>query len=269
MTTAWQTLQQGDFSGALNLSKHEIKASPKDIEKRFLLAQLFIMSERPDEAIAALDVEEPADQRDAYGLRYHLGLLRAEQKRLAWLTRGEGSPAFAMPPPEWVEDYLKAHQLACAGDHTGALKLMQQTHPRITGAPGRLNGEVVHGIREGDDGLGPFLEVLSPDVYLLVPFSQIGSMVFSPPTSHPELLWRPVNLTLANGSRPPLRVPTLYAGLPTDDEHRLGQKTSYPAELPGLKRGVGQKRLQYNHPDGSSGLIPLRDVASFEAGVFA
>jgi protein involved in temperature-dependent protein secretion len=266
MTTAWDALLQGKCTEALQLARAESESEPDDINRCFFLAQLLIITGDPDAALAALDVTPPANPRDDAGHRYHLGLLRAEKARLAWLSRGEGQPAFAMPPPPWATAYLEAHQQHCRGDAERAAATMRAVHPDIPGSPGLVDNIQAVDVRDVDDFLGPFLEVLAPDLYLLIPLSQLQSLQLSPPENYPELLWRPADVTLVGGSRPPLRLPTLYAGVgKPDDAHRSGAQTTFLPAGGGLCRGMGQRQLLLTLPDGQTQRVPLRGLSTFSA----
>ena len=137
---------------------------------------------------------------------------------------------------------------------------------QLAAAPqGSHRGPAVWDLRDGDDLISPFLEVIIHDTYIWLPFEQIKHLTISPPQHLRDLLWIAAVLESHHGPVGEVFLPVLYAGSSehADDRLKLGRMTDWQAITEGLVKGVGQHLWFIDEQD--RGLLEVRDL-TLEAG---
>jgi type VI secretion system protein ImpE len=170
-------------------------------------------------------------------------LIRAETARQDWYRDGR--------PPEFLTDisaaarlHLEAGVKARAGDGQGAAALWAEAETLRRAPAGQHKGAAFADFRDLDDACGGMLEVLSADgSYFWVGLDEVLGLDFAPAKRLSDLIWRPVRLTLRDGTAGSLYMPTIYVGAGSEgltDQHRLGRLTDWVGR-DGAILGRGQR----------------------------
>jgi len=185
-------------------------------------------------------------------------LIRAEQLRET-VFAGTVMPDLLKPPSPWLEDMIKA--LRTPGEEGAALRrdALAQA-PESAGSYGESSS--FSWIADGDERLGPVLEVMFGDSYYWVPFELVASVNIPKPTNAMDLVWTPVELELIDHPRRIAYMPARYPSMAGDtvSESRLtGRETVWSETSEGVWIGQG-RRVWYVDGD---------PVDMFEAGRIA
>lgn len=237
-------LRAGDLEGAITLATRLVDDAPDDDGTRFCLFELLVMADRFDEAraqIARLGHDETTN--DSVAL--FAGLLTATEARHAFLVEGQGEVAvLSAEPPDWVGEQIGAIQSLARGG-AGAAHRAHAALRRWRADPGApaavVDGKRVDGFCDADDALAPFVEVVVPDRYLLVPLTDLIRLEFEPVRAFPDRIWRPVTL-VTTAQKGQAWIPGCYAGSGAAGGHvALGGVTTFAYPADGLRRGAGQR----------------------------
>jgi len=88
MTTAGDLLKSGKLKDAVDAATASVKSNPKDLEARWLLAELLILSGQFDRADAQFDTMMTLEPRAAVAATPIRQLLRAEAARRQFFDEG-------------------------------------------------------------------------------------------------------------------------------------------------------------------------------------
>lgn len=258
MPTPRELLDAGDLSAAVQSAIDGVKSSPTDAGKRWLLAELLVLSgdlERADKHFDFLSTQ--GDQPDLAAV---LGrqLLRAETARREVFTSGR-VPEFLGQPPEHAKLALQALVAVRDGKPEDAAKLLADADAARPELKGTRDGTAFVGFRDLDDLSAGVCEVFTSNGnYYWVPFETIETMEFRKPTRPKDLHWRSVKMSVAGGPDGEVYVPATYPGVHTmADEYKLGRTTSY-ADGPPV-RGSGLREFLVG--DASVTVLELESVA--------
>jgi type VI secretion system protein ImpE len=127
--------------------------------------------------------------------------------------------------------------------------------------PGRCNGSSFHNFHDGDDLLGPFLEVLYQSNYFWLPFEQIRHLEIQPPSTLRDLLWTPAKVELRDRPLGDVFVPAQYFGSHehSDDLIKLGRMTDWKSVGKDTLLGVGQRTFFADETE-----YPLLEIRKIE-----
>ena len=170
----------------------------------------------------------------------------------------KAQPEFLAAPPEHIRLRLLGMTQLADGASAEAAESFQQANDQAPALKGTLNDKPFEGLRDGDDCLGPVLEVLSKGRYFWVPFEQIESVTMSAPRFPRDLLWIRADLETKEGDAGPVFLPSLYPGTSqeTDAQLKLGRLTDWRGEA--IVRGVGLKTFFVG--DQESGILDWRSL---------
>jgi type VI secretion system protein ImpE len=220
---------RGELDNAIGAVTLEVKAAPRDFDKRGFLAELLAIRGELDRSDAQLDAMAKLDTGASPGLALFRQLIRAERTR-AEVHRQGRAPELLAAPTETVRNALHALTLLRTGDLAGAAQAVEQLEEKRPKLSGVCDGDKFDDFRDLDDICAGVLEVLTSTGKLMwVPFDSIASIVFDKPARPRDLLWRPAEVSVRGGPDGKVYVPTTYA--PTrgeaDDAARLGRRTDW------------------------------------------
>lgn len=116
--------------------------------------------------------------------------------------------------------------------------------------------------RDGDDTLGPHLEVISGGLLSFIPFDTLAQVELGLTSEFTE-----ATLTYRDGDVQRVVVPTLYFGSLESGHAELarGEYTLFKELYPGIRLGIGRKVLTGRKPyTGAVVAVPLQDVLRIE-----
>ncbi|TWB13102.1 type VI secretion system protein ImpE [Nitrospirillum amazonense] len=242
-TAMTNALEAGDLSGALSAATAHVQKAPTDTGARYLLAEILCVAgqlERADNQLSVVLNQDPGSMMPVSLLRQ---LIRAETARQDWYREGR-PPEFLTAITAAARLHLEAGVKARAGDGQGAAATLAEAETLRRATTGQHKGAAFSDFRDLDDACGGLLEVLSADgKYFWVGVDEVLGLDFAPAKRLSDLIWRPLRLTLRDGTAGSLYMPMIYAGAGADgltDQHRLGRLTDW-VERDGAILGRGQR----------------------------
>jgi len=258
---AYELFQEQKLGQAVDAALSAVRSAPNDLDARLLLCDLLCFSNQLDRADKQLEVIAQQDGSMMMGITLYRQLVRAEMARRKVFESGR-APECTGP----VSETFRLHVLALISRREGsdieAEELLRRADSLRQGTPGNCDGVAFDDVRDLDDFVAPFLEVLTvTGKYYWVEWSQLASLEFLPPKLLRDLFWRPAELSIRSGPSAQVYVPALYVGSYShpDESVRVGQKTDW-IKLPGGGAfGQGQRELLFD--EDSKPILSLRRVA--------
>lgn len=259
-----QCFEAGDLAGAIQTVTAEVKVRPTDAVARTFLFELLCFAGELDRAQRQLDAIGHQDAQAEWPAQVYSNLLHAERSRRRLFADGL-RPEFLADPPPYVQLHLDAVNRLREGSAREAKELLARAEDILPTIAGKINGRACDEIRDCDDLLAPFLEVMILRDYVWLPWEQIREMETSPPERPRDLIWLPVRLVLADGSPQRGYLPLLYCGSHehADNQVKLGRLTDWRDD-DGLVRGVGQHMLLAG--EDAVALLEVRNACPQETG---
>lgn len=126
---------------------------------------------------------------------------------------------------------------------------------------GQCNGNPFDDFRDGDDLLGPLLEVLFQNDYYWLPIEQIQRLEIPAPSTLRDLLWTPVRIELHERPLGDVFVPAQYFGSHqhSDDLIKLGRMTDWKSVGNEVVLGMGQRMFFASETE-----YPLLEIRSID-----
>lgn len=251
MTTASDILKQGSVTDAIAAATETVKNNPKDLQHRWLLAELLIISgdlERAEKQFEALVTLDPRTAIASTPLRQ---LIRAESARRQCFDKGR-VPELLDGANESLRAKLQLFVAVRAGDNATAAELTKQTEIVRPALPGKLRmaGDEVtfEDFRDLDDLTSDIFEVLTyTGKYYWIEMSRVSCIKFEAPTRPLDLIWRKAQMEVRDAFDAEVYLPAVYATLTnSDDESRLGRRTEWIENDGGAVRGVGRRCYAIN-----------------------
>lgn len=246
MTTAHECLQSGHLAEAITAATAAVKAAPKSLEDRWLLAELLILAGQFDRADAQFDTMLTLEPRVAVAAAPIRQLLRAESARRQFFDEGR-VPELLDGAGQQVRDRLEAFVLLRAGQPAEAGQVAARAE---IARPARGGTVTIAGveraftdIRDLDDVTAAVFEVLTQTgKYYWIEMAQIGSVEFEPPARPLDLVWRKARLVVPDVFDATVHMPAVYGTLTNaDDTSRLGRRTAWIGGEGDAVVGVGQR----------------------------
>lgn len=252
-------LDAGKLHEAVTEAKQEVKSHPSDVQARTSLFELLCFAGDLEGAGRQLDVISHQDAMTVLGIEVYRNILKAEASRRKLFASG-GEPAVPFDKPSYLPFHVQA--LTCLQEQNveeaqSLLKRSEEERPTVTG---RVNGERFSEFLDGDDRLGPFLEVILHQSYMWLPFEQIKHLSIAPPKHLRDLVWIPAEVEGTAGPIGPVFLPVLYVGSwqSKNDQVRLGRMTEWDSPGAGLTLGLGQRLFLIDGED--RGMLEVREV---------
>lgn len=239
---ASEHFRAGNLRAAIDAQIQKVKGSPADQGARLFLFDLLLFTGDYDRARKHLDVLNYDNPQAAAAVQCYQLALDAEKMRDA-VFAGRAKPVFLRAVPDHAVGRLQALEKYAANDAAAGHDLLAQATDLTPPATGTLNGEAVAGLRDGDDLLGPILEVLVHDQYCWVPLADVATLDLSPPKTPRDILWRPARLALRDQNETQALVCGLYHGSAKnpDEAVQLGRVADLVGDDGTPLRGVGGK----------------------------
>ena len=248
--------KEGDLSGAIEAQIAWVRNQPADMGARLFLFELLSFdgqwerAERQGQALLTNDLESDA------AIGFYLKCLQSETKRsLAY--RGGAPPRVLGPLSTSMQLRLEALGKRDAAE-ASQLIAQAETLEAAADKPARLlNSMPVKHLRDGDDLLGPILEVFAQGEYFWIDINHVHLLETSPPKYARDLLWLPARLETESESGN-VFLPMIYheSSANPDVALRLGRATDWAEEpVSHLSRGIGLKEWYLDGRDA----LPLLD----------
>lgn len=249
----------GDLTSAISQLAAELREEPTDTVRRTSLFELLCCAGELDRAGKQLDViGTTSAEQDAAVQRYR-DTLEGERKRRQTFATGR-APQLPATPPQYTKFHLEAIQKIRAGRFDDARVLLEQSEGFRLPVAVRINGETFDDLKDADDLIGPFLEVISADSYSWFPWDSVRMISIEPPRHLRDLIWLPARLELDSGPIGEVFLPVLYVGSydHPDQRIKLGQMTEWRNGCGGLSLGSGQRLLAADERDWP--LLEIREL---------
>lgn len=249
--TAKALLDAGQLNAAIEQLNKDVKAHPTDHRLRSFLFELLCFAGDYQRADRQLEVIGHQSAATEIGVQIYRNAMTAEQKWQRTFAAGL-QPHFILKPPPYAHLHLEAVNRLRENQPQEAAALLEEsarTRPAVTGC---LNGQPFTTLRDSDDLLAPFLEVIIHDNYTWLPFDQLKRVEIAAPQRLRDLLWTTAKIETCDGPAGEVLLPVLYAGSHSqaNDQIRLGHMTDWQPFGLGLVRGLGQRLLladDYEH----------------------
>ncbi len=164
-----------------------------------------------------------------------------------WLVMVEGAlPPIVdgLVPPAGTDHRLAALDAWHQGEADAVGELMDLASPWPTSKPGEVDGVPFERLRDADDFLAPFLEVIAPEISVWVPWLDVGQVELKPGEGFLQELWIPAELSLVSGESAPVRIPLRYAGSASSEEEAVQRaEATHLDTTKGARRGLGRRVL--------------------------
>jgi type VI secretion system protein ImpE len=137
METVSALLKSGNLAAAIDATTAKVKSAPTDLDARWLLSELLVVSgqnDRADQQLDALMNLEPRASVTAVPVRQ---LLRAEAARRQFFEEGR-VPELIDGADDAIRARLEAFVLLRAGDRAGAGRIVEQAEKDRPALPGKM-----------------------------------------------------------------------------------------------------------------------------------
>lgn len=254
---AKQAFDAGDLQAAIDAQIQVVKATPADTRARTFLFELYSFAGLWDKADKQLEVLAVQKAQAAWGVSVYQNIIAAEQTR-AKVFRDAAKPETFIDPPPFLQLHLDAIAKLRLGEEEAAMQLLAQAAEQRTSVDGELNGQKVSGLKNADELLAPFLEVILMRDYVWVPWEQVKTLSLMPPQAPRDLIWAAAKLTLTDGVQRSCYLPAIYSGSGQVENPavKLGRQTEWQTSEQGITRAFGAQVLDAEGAD--FGLLDVR-----------
>lgn len=242
--TAANLYKEGKLSEAIQNLIGEVKKHPTDASVRGLLADLLCFDGQLDRVDVHLNAISNQDPEKGVPVALYRQLVRAAVAREQLF--GEGRlPEFLEPPPEHVQNHVKAVVALREGKPEEALALINQAEETRPPVAGRMDDVPFSDMRDMDDVFGPVVELLtSTGKYFWVPIESIELIEFHAPERPRDLVWRQARMVVGETDGE-VYIPAIYPFATGDetveDGLKLGRATDWQEAEQAPVRGRGQR----------------------------
>ncbi|MEO8241469.1 MAG: type VI secretion system accessory protein TagJ [bacterium] len=243
-------LKSGDPAAALEALQGLVRAKPADAKLRIFLFQLLCVQGDWNRAIRQLKVcgeLDPGALQMAQAYREAIICEVYREKVFA----GDKAPLVFGEPQEWLAWLIEAQKLLGQGNAAAAADLRAKAFDAAPASTGDLDGTPFEWIADADMRFGPVLEAVVNGRYFWLPFSQISSVTFDPPTDLRDAVWTAANIKLANEGSVVALIPTRYpmTGQTGTAAEKLARATSWTDVGAETFVGTGQRLLSTDQGD--------------------
>lgn len=260
---AEQLVADGKLDEALEDLKAQVRDNPADAKLRVFLFQLLCVTGDWDRALTQLNVAGDMDSMNHLMAQMCRPALQCEALRREVFS-GKRTPMVFGEPEHWVGLLVQANALIAEGHESQAAELRAQALEQAPAIGGRVNGtDAFEWIADGDDRLGPVMEIVINGKYYWVPMNHISSIYIEEPTDLRDLVWSPAQITWSNGGDCVGIIPTRYPGSELSDDNaiRMARKTDWIERDGGIYIGLGQRMFTTDQ-----GEYPILEIRSLEWG---
>ncbi|MBC7479187.1 MAG: tetratricopeptide repeat protein [Pseudorhodobacter sp.] len=258
-------LKAGDPAAALEALQALVRAKPADAKLRIFLFQLLCVLGDWNRAIRQLKVcgeLDPGALQMAQAYREAIICEVYREKVFA----GDKAPLVFGEPQEWLAWLIEAQKLLAAGNVEAAAELRGKAFDAAPATSGTLDGTDFDWIADADMRFGPVLEAVVNGRYFWLPFSQIASITFDPPTDLRDAVWTAATIKLANEGSVVAFIPSRYpmSGQKGTAGEKLSRATSWVDAGAETFVGTGQRLLSTDK--GDVALLDARLISFNAAG---
>jgi len=261
-------LNQDNLIEATAQVQREVSASPNDEALQFLLFELLALSENFNESENALVAAAKINPALSKMFEIYRGLLNAERIRYNIMMKGEGDLSVLTELPTYSAKFILLIKLISQGKLDEAEVLIKKTYQEVPKVSGEVDGVKFLGIRDSNDLIYPFLEVLTPNHYFWVPFSHIHRIEFRKLAGYQNTIWIPTYLEIKKMTKIQVWLPSLYSGTGVkEDILKLGRMTTWDNISDSINRAYGQRDFMFVDNNGSSWLKGIHQISSINFDV--
>jgi type VI secretion system protein ImpE len=259
---AKELFDSGDLRGAIDQLTQTVRANPRESRSRIFLFELLCFAAEFDRAGRQLDAiaQMSENVQVEMGVQVYRNLLQAEIARRAFFSGKTLQPKFISEAPAYASLHLQAAAKLRENQAQDFENLLDESSDLREPLMGQIDGNPFNDLKDADDLLGPFLEVLFQTDYVWLPFEQIKQIEIQVPQTLRDLIWTPAKITLRNEISGDAFVPALYYGSAEhpDDRVKLGRMTDWKKIGEGTYLGVGQRMLLMD--DTEQALLQIRKI---------
>lgn len=250
MNQADDRLRAGDLDGARAALIEVVRRDPGNVPNRMFLFQLLALTGEWDKAKAQLaSIAQLSPEAQMLSVVYGQAI-EAERQREAVFAGTLRTEIHG--DVEWAAPLAAAIEAEAQGRIDEAEQLRQTAFDAAPDTPGQLNDAPFDWIADADSRFGPTLEAIIGGRYGLLPFASVREIVGEGPRDLRDMVWYPVEITLAAGPRIAALIPTRYPGKGASAAETLARATGWSDD----GRGSGQ-RLLVTSDDEDHGLLTL------------
>ncbi|KAA1156187.1 type VI secretion system accessory protein TagJ [Pseudoalteromonas fuliginea] len=234
-------IREGKLTDALSCCATELQDEPLNFDIRSIYAELLCINGELEKADKQLDFMVQKNPEFAVGAVNLRHLIRAQQSRVDFY-QGNGIPKLFHDADELDTLFLKMHVALLENEVNEAAELALKMEALRT----TISQDDSTGIRDLDDTLGPYLEVLGTNgEFYLANFNEIETLRVQPNESLLESIWLRVEITIKDGPSGTAHLPLVYANSNSDIE-KLGQVSDWEELKDEFIIGKGMKMLFVN-----------------------
>ena len=243
-------IKSGELADARAQLIEKVKTSPADSAARTLLFQVLILLGEFDKADRHLDTLAVQDKTANPAYFEYKNLLLAEKERLK-VIKHDALPSFLPKTPVYFDIYYQAIKKLKEENLSEAVDLFQQVESHISPISGTINGKPFDGIKNTDTTLAYFLETITHDRYVWIPFEEIREVIITPPKTLFDLIWIPASITTWEGLTMNCVLPVIY---PNSSSHendliKMGKMTEWNSLGGHFVQGLGQQVFEIDGED--------------------
>ncbi len=252
MNEAKLHLDAGRLNAAVESALNLVKSNPTNSAARTFLFELSCFSGDWERAEKQLDVIGHQDVTAMMGSVIYRQNFKTERDRMKFFSDGE-KPAATIPPPDYVEDLVKANDLIRAGNTTEARQVLDEVEEKRPAFACTVNGEDFSDFRDYNDSTMCVFEVFIKDSYVWLPFEQIEKIEFLERKSLRDVFWPQAEVEITNGITGEMFFPSLYVNSwkHSDDQVRLGRSVDWRDIGDDIYVGEGAKLFTMDGTDKS------------------
>jgi type VI secretion system protein ImpE len=265
---AKELFDAGNLSGAIGQLTQDVKSNPRDLKSRIFLFELLCFAGELQRAERQLDAiaQTSGDVKVEMGAQIYRSVLQAEKARNALFTGASRLPKFFSEPPAYAALHAEAVAQLRENRFDEFEELLTKSDDLYKPSKGSKDGTPFRDFKDGDDILGPFLEVFYQAEYFWLPFAQIKRLEIQPPRTLRDLLWISARVELHEKPLGELFVPVRYYGSSqhSDDLVKLGRMTDWKTVGHGTLLGAGQRTFFADETE-----CPLLEIRKIEFEISA
>ena len=268
LSTAEQSLHDGDPAAALRWLQEQVKARPADAKLRVFLFQLLAVLGQWERALNQLNVAATLDPGALAMAQMYREAIRCEVLR-ARVFAGKTAPMVFGTPEQWLALLVEALLQEGQEHFAEGAALRARALEEAPASPGTLDNQPFEWIADADSRLGPVIEGVINGRYYWIPFDCLARLHIEKPTDLRDTVWMPAHFTFANGGESVGVIPTRYPGTEAsaDGQIVLAHRTEWNEPHPGLFLGLGQRLLTTDSGDAS--IMDIRELLLGTAAVQA
>ena len=236
-----------------------IRAKPGSAPLRVHLAQLCMLMGDWERAIAQLQTAATLDASAIPMAQVYREAIRCEHVRERVFS-GAVAPSCLGEPASWFATLSQAMSRRCAGESALANELQEQAFATAPETPVCIDGKEVAWIADGDSRLGPVCEVILNGQYHWLPFDGIQCLELEAPADLRDLVWASGTLTLRNGGKHPVLMPSRYPLSHTRNDDRLARSSLTVWDEIGTDTWAGFGQRTWFTDQGEHGMLDIRRI---------